>query len=591
MGLLDTVWKSVRGATRGAARALAGYLQKVSALRPYLAGTMPGFWSSDHISESQRYTNFTYCAVTALCDQAAQATVTVYRTGGTKKAKDRRRRLNKRLGQRKKSSGNQQHQADDREPMDSRHPLVRLLNRPNPEQSGSSLRYQCMQQLSLHGTAHVWIIRNDYGTPVELYVIPTASAVPLPPSNEMPRGSYRVSPLASFSGTVSDDFLPPGSLGPLLTTGGIIDAKDVKSIRLPHPLYRSDGWSPLAAGALILDVEEQMHRARWYSLRNASVPGMVFEVAEDADPRPEEVEGFRQDLRNRNSGVQNAGKDLVLPKGFKPHQVNQTGRDLDFASGFPQIMNATLAIHKTPAVAIGVAEAGSYSAFYASLKQFTELSVQPKLSLIGEELTEALGPDFEKVDGLPDGERLEIAIEARAIDDPSTLNDRIRTDIQAKAVTINEVRELRGLEPVWWGDCPAGSDPIQWQQQLQQLKQGGQEGQPGQGGPPGEEGADDPLAALLEGLGGEDEQGGGPPDGGADGEDGGGPTPFDTGEEVPTRQGLPQMAKSHRVRFGWPTAAEQRAVKSRGKGKGGVRFPLPEPSTNGHSHHHTNGRA
>lgn len=486
MGVMGNVWEWVIKKARAGWAMATPRNARSSALRPYLAGAMPGLWSSPHLEEAQKFTGWTYCAVTALADQAAQATCAVYLVGRKRRTEDDTGRI------RKAASQHQEHHGE-RIPMRDKHPLVRLLNRPNPEQSGSQFRYQMMQQLALTGTAHVWIIRNGLGTPVELYVVPTAAATPLPPTNDHPRGQYRVSPLASFSGTVGDDYLPPGSLGPLLTAGAILDARDIKSIRLPHPLYRSDGWSPLAAGATVIDVENQLNLARWYSFKNAAAPGMVLELAEDANPAPEEMEALRTDLRNRNSGVQNAGKDLLLPPGVSAKQITSTNKEMDYTTSFPQVRDGVLALHKTPAVAIGVTEAGSYSAFYASLKQFTELAVQPKLDMIAEELTEALASDFERATGLPDDERLVIDMKARAIDDPTLREGRIRTLTAAKAITINEVRAEDGLPPVEWGDCPAGTDPLQWKQGMLQLKQAEQ------GGP----GGGNPLAAMMAGGGGQ----------------------------------------------------------------------------------------
>jgi phage portal protein BeeE len=486
MGVMNTVWQWVTKKARGGDRNA-----RASALRPYLAGSMLGYWVSQHDAEGQKYTGWTYCAVSALADQASQAQCQAYLVG---RQRDNEGRIRKSMGQ---GGGDD----SDRIPLRHKHPLMRLLNRPNPEQSGSDFRYRVMLQLSLTGTAHVWIVRNGEGkgVPVEMYVIPTGAATPLPPSSDHPLGQLRVAPLASFAMQAGDADFPPGSLGPLMTTGGYLDARDIKSIRLPHPLYLSDGWSPLAAGATVIDVETSLNYARWYSFKNSATPGMVLEVAEDADPSPEEMEAFRADIRNRNAGVANAGKDLLLPKGVTAKQIAANNREMDYTSSYPQIRDSVLALHKTPAVAIGVTEAGSYSAFYASLKQFTALAVQPRLDKIAEELTEALASDYEDLTGLPEDEHLVIEMKARAIDDPSIEEGELRLLIGGKAITINELRAKKGLAPIEWGDCPAGTDPIQWQQgqlQLKQAKEGG-----GQGGA----GGGNPLAALM---------GGGAPGGG-----------------------------------------------------------------------------
>src|SRR5262249_37554023 len=143
-----------------------------------------------------------------------------------------------------------------------------------------------------------------------------AIMTPQPPTNEYPTGSYRINPLASWQVPVDPDgFQPPGLVGQLLVSGAVIDAADIKPIRWPHPLYLSDGLSPLSAGSVTIDVAEQTNRSRWYSFKNTSNPGMLFSIDPSIRPDPADREAFREDLRARANGTPNTGKDLILPAG------------------------------------------------------------------------------------------------------------------------------------------------------------------------------------------------------------------------------------------------------------------------------------
>lgn len=509
MGVMARVWdwakKRASGLSgRGGGGGGGDRNARAANLRPYLAGGTLGWWTSPHDAESLKYTGWTYCAVSAMADQAAKATCRVYLTGRSRDPEGRIR----------KSAGSATDSADsDRIPVRPTHPMARLLERPNPEESGSDFRYGVILQLCLTGTAHVWIVRDreGEGAPVELYVVPTGATTPMPPSSEHPRGQLRVAPLSSFAVGGTDDYFP-GSLGSLMTAGGYLDARDVKSIRLRHPLYLSDGWSPLAAGATLIDVETSLNQARWYSFKNSATPGLVMEVAEDADPSPEELEAFSAFMKARNGGVANVGANLMLPKGVTAKQLAASNKEMDYVSSYPQVRDSVLALHKTPAVAIGVSEAGSYAAYYAALKQFTELSVQPRLDQVADALTEALAPAFEESTRMPEGERLVIELKASGIDDPALREAGLRLLISGKSITINELRAKEGLPPVEWGDCPAGTDPIQWKQGLLQLKQAEQEAEQG-GAPGGAPGGGDPLAALLGGGGPGGAGGSGPSEG------------------------------------------------------------------------------
>ena len=64
---------------------------------------------------------------------------------------------------------------------------------------------------------------------------------------------------------------------------------------------------------------------------------------------------------------------------------------MDYQSGFEQAGLRIMAGHGTPPIAAGASGSGSYAAFYAELKQFTELTIQPILDFLAEEDTERLG--------------------------------------------------------------------------------------------------------------------------------------------------------------------------------------------------------
>lgn len=381
----------------------------------------------------------------------------------------------------KASGGTEERQADeDRKPVGDGDPLLMMLRKPNKWQSGALFRFQCAQQLELTGTILVWATRNAAGTPVALYVVPTGLARPMPPTASYPAGSWMVTPLASYGGNPEDvappagdddGYAPGGAIGSLLVTGGVLDGRDVKAVRWPHPIYLSDGLSPLAACSVEIDVAEQLGRSRWASLHNSSRPGMVFSLSPEANPSPEDQEAFREDLKARNAGTQNTGNSLVLPQGMTADQVERSATELDYAGTWPQARDSVLAAHQTPAVAAGIAEAGSYSAFWASLKQYVELAVQPALDMVADELGEWLGPQFARR-GLraqegdwrrPHGYVVEF--KARAIDDPTVLETRLKTDILAKAMTTEQYCRLRGYPVPDWGACPIGVDPLAWQQQ------------------------------------------------------------------------------------------------------------------------------
>lgn len=444
---LARLWNRLRGlfAGTGEKRKGAANLPKNTDPRPFLMGSAPGLWASNHLAESQRCEGWQFVAVRAQARMSSQGTLAVYEVG-TKAQKSRRLRrawkLAKLLGQHHKAQSIKARLGTlepGKKPAPQGDPLAELLKRPNPQWSLSTLLFACAQQLALTGSCLLWAVRNELGQIIELYVLPTGLTTPRMPSSAFPQGSYYLTPLSAFGLRPPGDGFASGTLGTALLVGAEIDARDVKAIRWPHPLYLSDGLSPLEATALWVDVAGEMDRATFYAMQHAEKPGLMFSMDPEVDPDVNDVTQFREDLRTESAGTSNTGKHLIVPKGFKAERRGAAPEDLDYQHGQKAYRDKSLAAHAVSPVACGITEAGSYAQFWAGVKQTTELVIRPTLGLIAGELTELLGDQFE-------GPRREIALEPPSIDDPQLHDQKSRRWLQSgNAVTVNEWRALEGL--------------------------------------------------------------------------------------------------------------------------------------------------
>lgn len=436
-------------------------------LRAALSQGSPGNWASDHRGETDKFTGWHYIAISAAAKQAAQAECKVYQDGKDPKLASKRKTLRY-----KTKSAYGDDQAEATLPQD--HPLVRLLKRPNPTQSGASFRYEYVMQLRLTGTCLIWNVSNKVGLPVERYIIPTAVAEPQGASNQYPYGAYRIDPSSArnwASYAVDQGFTEHRSWYRFV--GKIVDARAVQVVRYPHPLYKDDGQSPVAASAIWTDTAEGIDKAQHGQMRQGANPSMMITMPEDVESSPAQLQADADRIKAKFGGPENTGAVIILTGGTEVNPVTTTPRDMAYEMSRPQYRDMLLAIHGVPAIAAGISEGGSYAAFVASLRQFIITSVQPDLDLLAEEDTEQLAPKF--------GKGLTIEYEATLIDDPQVLESQLATDVNAKARTINEHRAERGLPPVEWGNFPAGGDPSQ----APQGPGGGFGGPPGVGGQPG----------------------------------------------------------------------------------------------------------
>tara|TARA_R110002111_G_scaffold259308_1_gene329318 strand:+ start:126851 stop:128308 length:1458 start_codon:yes stop_codon:yes gene_type:complete len=409
------------------------------ALRTALGSGQPGSWSSDHRQESEQFTGWTFVAVRAICLQAMQASVIVYddSVNGSKQ-----KRMNHKL---QVDSGYSQTKSLYAEeygssiPLSNDHSLCRILKHPNPTQSGASFRYERVLQLQLTGTSIVWNVPNKFGKTVQRYVIPTTIATPVAPTDDLPEGGYKIqlSSLRYYHESYGGTFTETGAFHQV--AGKIIPLAQLQITRWPHPVYKDDGQSPVSAGAKWIDSANQIDAARWAQMNNGADPSIVVTCGKGMNPTREELEAAAAMFEQKYGGTENTGK-AIFTTGEQVVALTATPREMAYNESFIQLRDAILALHGVPGIAAGISDGGSYAAFYASLKQFISLTVQPILDLLAEDDTEHLAPQF--------GKNLTIEIEATHIDDPDILEKRLATDIRAQIIKVDELRAIRGLPPL-----------------------------------------------------------------------------------------------------------------------------------------------
>jgi 8-oxo-dGTP pyrophosphatase MutT (NUDIX family)/2'-5' RNA ligase len=482
---------------------------RVSALRFALSGGAPGFWAFDHLKELQHMTGWNFPAVHAFGLQLAGARRQVFYQPP---AKNRRRRmpddpikalewLEERKSKQKKKAFTPADEGDNtkKRPVPDSHPLAKLLKKPNPDQSGAVFYYQMGQQLALTGGCIEWTVRDNIttydkrGTTRERYIIPTGLAIAQQASAAFPFGSYRVQPIGSyalFRNTDADDWFS-GAVGTLMMMGGTIDARNIRIIGWPHPLYVNDFASAMTAGSVQIDIAEAIDNAIWARMKNQASPGLLYQwESQDAASRvrDEDMVAFRADVRSRNSGTANTGKDMLVPPGLKAEHIDYSPKEMDYANSRPQARDGVFAMHQTPGVVAGITDAGSYSQYYASLRQFTDQKVQPNVELIAEEETEDLCPAF--------GPGYTIEGKAKSIEDPAIEAQKMQRKLMSGAYTNDEYRAFEGDPPhpdPEVGKAPAGKPP-----QPQGPGGAGGPGGPGGAGPGdgGLPGGGDPTGGI-----------------------------------------------------------------------------------------------
>lgn len=427
------VYTPAAGASPAPARP-ASLVQQAAARRLLgaLGSRAPAGWTDDRWEQVRQFTGIQYVAIHRISDQMSQGEFQVFHEDESHPE-----------GKRPVSRDDPPEGGRDCRPYD----LVKLLKRPNEEDSFGDLMYVWNQQLDLTGTSLTWTVLNQLKYPYRLYPIHTPTAVPQPTvTPEFPQGCYRVQPIYPY--------------GPFTTTfsqgasaGALISAEHMLRVKHPHPYIRGEGYSPLTAMRLHLDEVNAMDRSRWYSMFRGLNPSAVlnFDEVEGAEPLPEpEIERIRADFEANQHGPENHGKLFVAAPGSKLEPWGTRPIDMDYQSGWDQIVGFILGAFGITKPAAGMVEDSSYATLFATLKQLYWLTLEPKCNQIGAKLTRFLGPYF--------GDRLIVEVRCRPINDHEVKGQKLDKLIQGKAITKNELRRELDMpqteEP--WGDEIAG---------------------------------------------------------------------------------------------------------------------------------------
>lgn len=388
----------------------------------------PGGWSDNRYEQARHFTGIAYTAIRARADVLASAEAHITMPHEVRREKNQGPRLRKSAG-----TSAPQH-AEGRVAVGADHPLAALLEDPNPQDTKEDLFYEIELQRCLTSKALLWQVPNDFKLPRELYVIPTPLAMPMPRSAQYPSGAWRITPLSAQG--------PFASLPGMVSSGAVIPAEQITQLGFKHPLYRFDHYAPLTAGAIQMDILEQVDRSRWSAMAQGVTPSSTLKVdpIKGADIKQADLARLQARFDEKYAGSGNFGKLTVLPPGTELAPYSSTPAEMAFGEGWTQMAEFVLALFGVPKAVIGWMENYSYAGLYAAIKAFLLLTMRPEARHLSAHLTKFLGWQFDR--------RLKVSLELPAMDDPQLLEVQLANDLRARSRTRDEWRALRHLPPV-----------------------------------------------------------------------------------------------------------------------------------------------
>jgi len=319
-----------------------------------------------------------------------------------------------------------------------RHPLISLLERPNPLQAGVEYFQALYSYLLLSGNS--FAIRNDVGgTPRELHLLRPDRIRIKPSKTSIPEGY---------------EYVLGGQVAKYYPSDPMTGLSEVKHFKFFNPLDDYLGMSPLMAAAIDIDQHNAIANHNISLLNNGARPtgAIVFKPQNDRGIPMQLSDSQRQqlneDLRNRFTGPNNSGRPVLLEGDFDWKEMGLSPRDMDFLQNKNMAAKDIALCFGVPSQLIGVPDAQTYANVQEARLALYEETIIPLAKRVESDLNEWLAPLY--------GDDFYIQYDIDAVPAMTERRRRVYENVTQAVregiISRNEARERLGLEPISGGD-------------------------------------------------------------------------------------------------------------------------------------------
>jgi HK97 family phage portal protein len=249
------------------------------------------------------------------------------------------------------------------------HPLNKLIETPNPDQSWLELMHCMSQALDLSGNGYASIIRGGVrGLPIALW--------PLSPSYMKIKAGREK--LVDWYEYEQSGFKKR------------VESEDMVQLRLPNPNDPIFGMPVLMAAGRATDIDRESGNWQKASLQNRSAGDLHIEVPDGT--QPEDVKAIQDSVMEKMSGPANARKPYVT--SGKITNLNPTAQEMDFVNSRKAVWAEICAVFGLSMSDLGFTESVNLANAEAMAKQLWKNTIIPRLELIKRQLNNQLAKDF-----------------------------------------------------------------------------------------------------------------------------------------------------------------------------------------------------
>lgn len=309
------------------------------------------------------------------------------------------------------------------------HRLQHLMDSPNPHYTGTELRRATEINLCLWGKAYWSIEVSDQGQ-LELWPLRPDRLLTLPGSGRQYVKGYL------YRGETAQEipYLP----------------EEIITFTYFNPLQDRTGMSPIAPLRMTADMNHDALQFNRTTLQNGGRPDVV--IMSDTNPTDQEVKDFYKRWDERFSGPKKAGRPALIGSAKAISSVNLSQREMEFTEGLKWTVEEVARVYGVPQPMLGSLREATLANVESLERIFWRTTMVPETQLFEDRINQEALPKL----GWGSGYAVEFdlaGIDALTEEETPRLN-REKEYLDRGVVTINEVRQSRGLKDIAGGDDP-----------------------------------------------------------------------------------------------------------------------------------------
>ncbi len=261
------------------------------------------------------------------------------------------------------------------------HPVLTLLKRPNPTQSGADFFNALYHHKMISGNAYLQSVAPSGEATKELYLLRPDRVQVIAGKNALP---------AAYRYTVDEKTVDY----PVDKISGRSRILHVKNF---HPTNDWYGLSPIEAAAYSIDQHNQSSSWNQALMQNGARPsGALVVKGEQAGGTlsEEQYQRVKSQIDEQFSGMENAGRPLLLEGGLEWREMSLSPKDMDFIQSKNASARDIALAFGVPPQMLGIPGDSTYSNLQEARVSLWEQTILPLAQNIAEALNHWLLPQF-----------------------------------------------------------------------------------------------------------------------------------------------------------------------------------------------------